>query len=195
MKHCCKCKDFTDDFNKNKSKADGLSTECRKCTKVYLENYRQQQDYKEKQKEYMKEYREDNKEDLAAKHKIYIGNNKEADIKRKSDWYQKNSDKVKKRIYSYKDEHKDQYRLYANKRIASKKTVMVENFTFDNIIEKYGDKCVYCSGIFEHIDHYVPLSKGGEHTLENVRPSCARCNLTKNNKMPEDFMKTLRNKK
>jgi 5-methylcytosine-specific restriction endonuclease McrA len=96
--------------------------------------------------------------------------------------------KVKQRVCLYKLKHKDQYRLYNNKRMALKKAMTVEDFAFDDIIEKYGSKCVYCGGKFEHIDHYVPLSKGGEHTLDNVRPSCANCNLKKNNKMPEDFL-------
>jgi 5-methylcytosine-specific restriction endonuclease McrA len=30
-----------------------------------------------------------------------------------------------------------------------------------------------------HVDHLIPLSKGGEDTLENVRPSHAVCNLQK----------------
>lgn len=30
-----------------------------------------------------------------------------------------------------------------------------------------------------HIDHVIPLVKGGSHTLENVRPSHAICNLKK----------------
>jgi len=192
MKYCSKCKDFTDDFNKNKSKPDGLATECRKCVRKYAEEYRQRQGHQEKNIEYQKEYRVENKEVLDEKKKVYTENNKIAHIERRQRWYQKNSDKVKQKIYSYKKEHKDQYRLYANKRVALKKTTVVEDFTFNDIIEKYGDKCVYCGGNFDHIDHYIPLSKGGGHTLKNVRPSCESCNLTKNNKMPEDFLKMKR---
>lgn len=33
-----------------------------------------------------------------------------------------------------------------------------------------------------HVDHLVPLSKGGSDTLENVRPTHAVCNLRKNAK-------------
>ena len=35
-----------------------------------------------------------------------------------------------------------------------------------------------------HLDHYMPLSKGGAHSISNVVWSCAACNLTKNNKLP-----------
>jgi len=30
-----------------------------------------------------------------------------------------------------------------------------------------------------HLDHVVPLSKGGSDTLENVKPSHAKCNIAK----------------
>jgi len=34
-----------------------------------------------------------------------------------------------------------------------------------------------------HVDHLIPLSKGGEDTLENVRPAHAVCNLQKANSL------------
>jgi 5-methylcytosine-specific restriction endonuclease McrA len=34
-----------------------------------------------------------------------------------------------------------------------------------------------------HIDHVIPISKGGTDTLDNVRPSHAKCNLSKGNKI------------
>lgn len=37
-----------------------------------------------------------------------------------------------------------------------------------------------------HLDHVVPLSKGGTHTYDNVRTSCAACNLRKGARMPAE---------
>lgn len=34
-----------------------------------------------------------------------------------------------------------------------------------------------------HLDHIVPLSKGGEHSYENVQATCKACNLFKNNSL------------
>ena len=45
-------------------------------------------------------------------------------------------------------------------------------------IKKIGG-CFYCGGKFEHIDHIVPRSAGGSELLENLVPSCRRCNLRK----------------
>lgn len=39
-----------------------------------------------------------------------------------------------------------------------------------------------------HVDHAVPLSRGGENDLRNVVVACPACNMRKiNNKMPEEF--------
>ena len=38
-----------------------------------------------------------------------------------------------------------------------------------------------------HIDHIIPLSKGGAHIQENVQPTHAMCNCLKGNKLPETY--------
>ena len=63
------------------------------------------------------------------------------------------------------------------------------------VISVYGTKCYICSNEIDfnsprkagiagwenglHIDHVIPLSKGGVDTLENVRPAHGKCNLAK----------------
>ena len=37
-----------------------------------------------------------------------------------------------------------------------------------------------------HIDHVIPLSKGGPDTIENVRPSHGQCNIIKSSNIIED---------
>ncbi|CAO0836155.1 Bacteriophage protein OS=Streptomyces microflavus OX=1919 GN=Smic_81110 PE=4 SV=1 [Streptomyces microflavus] len=36
--------------------------------------------------------------------------------------------------------------------------------------------CAFCGGPYDDIEHLVPLSKGGEHSLDNIVPSCRDCN-------------------
>lgn len=46
-----------------------------------------------------------------------------------------------------------------------------------------GGKCSYCDcGIFEHVDHIVPVSRGGSNLISNLAPSCSPCNLQKKNR-------------
>lgn len=46
----------------------------------------------------------------------------------------------------------------------------------------YGHRCVYCGRTMARLtmDHIVPLSQGGAHTLQNVVPACQSCNSRKN---------------
>lgn len=47
------------------------------------------------------------------------------------------------------------------------------------ILARWGHRCAYCPGIATHLDHVVPLSKGGTDTENNIVPACAPCNLSK----------------
>ena len=54
----------------------------------------------------------------------------------------------------------------------------------NSIFERDGGKCRHCEGpliygeIF-HIDHLIPVSKGGTNDPANLALSCVRCNLVK----------------
>ncbi len=53
--------------------------------------------------------------------------------------------------------------------------------------EMFGNSCWICGKNDEKLtsDHVKPLSKGGSNWLCNLRPACARCNSTKDNKWRE----------
>ena len=99
--------------------------------------------------------------------------------------------------YDHSDKGKMMYRLAAACRRARIKENGVEEFSYEdlrifwlgqNILD---DRCYYCLKSLpdgpEHIDHYIPVAKGGSHTKVNLRPSCADCNLKKRDKDPIDF--------
>jgi 5-methylcytosine-specific restriction endonuclease McrA len=54
-----------------------------------------------------------------------------------------------------------------------------------------GVKCAYCGvvifGKAVHIDHEIPLSRGGKHEISNLRPACKPCNSSKHNKMLHEW--------
>lgn len=44
----------------------------------------------------------------------------------------------------------------------------------------YGDACLSCgSKESVEVDHVIPLTKGGTHTVENLQPLCRSCNASK----------------
>jgi len=57
------------------------------------------------------------------------------------------------------------------------------------ILAYHNASCVWCGtyrGPF-HMDHVVPLAKGGPHSADNVAPACAPCNTAKRDINPADF--------
>lgn len=51
------------------------------------------------------------------------------------------------------------------------------------IVDRFNGLCAYCLSPNDlTIEHIKPLSKGGNHSAENVIPACRRCNHMKNAK-------------
>jgi 5-methylcytosine-specific restriction endonuclease McrA len=55
--------------------------------------------------------------------------------------------------------------------------------------------CHWCLRLTErherHVDHKVPLSRGGEHTASNLCIACWNCNVAKGDLFPEEFKPTV----
>lgn len=74
-------------------------------------------------------------------------------------------------------------RYQARKRNATRGTV-----DYDAILAQYGMECHICGHSIPsradlHFDHVIPLSKGGLHSMENIKPSHATCNMRKSAKL------------
>ncbi len=81
-----------------------------------------------------------------------------------------------------------------NQRRRSRKKSVGGEFTATDIKDLYatqGGRCYYCSIDIEagyHIDHMLPISRGGTNGPENLALACAPCNLSKHTKTAEEFM-------
>jgi 5-methylcytosine-specific restriction endonuclease McrA len=60
---------------------------------------------------------------------------------------------------------------------------------WDMLIEFYGDSCMYpyCVRTDLTLDHIVPLSKGGAHSVDNFQILCSRHNSSKGNHHSTDY--------
>lgn len=64
--------------------------------------------------------------------------------------------------------------------------IMTDSLRYD-IMKRDGFKCVLCGrkaedGVKLHVDHIIPVSKGGKTIENNLRTLCDSCNLGKSNK-------------
>lgn len=169
MKICTKCKIEKElcEFYKRKDSVSGYRGICKKCTKVN----------KEYNKKYKSEYYIKNEDEIKKKKAIHYKNNKDA-IKKKSKEYRESD---KGRIVKRNSTHK---------RRSIKNNGNVKTNDILKLIETT-KKCYWCECNIKnkevHIDHYIPLSKGGKHNIDNLVISCSTCNLRKNAKDPLKF--------
>ena len=105
-----------------------------------------------------------------------------------------------KRKYYAKYPHKktELNRRRDRKKRARDKGLLTINFSTKDVLDLWGTDCHICNmgidmrvtrncgeGGWEeglHLDHVIPLAKGGNNIISNVKPSHARCNLQKSDK-------------
>ena len=217
-KICTKCKVGQDlsCFGKKTSASDGLAHRCRKCVREYRQSNKEhiQEYYKSyyyNNQAQIKATRDDNN----AYYKNYYQSNKKTIIE-KSKEYQKKYNEInrdiilaKRRLYNQKKkkerlEYDKKYRQTPEGKISSKnrnhkRRSITRNGDVTTLqlmeLEQNAKVCYWCNislkKVKVHIDHYVPLSKGGSHTLSNLVVSCPKCNQTKSAKDPLDFAQSL----
>lgn len=84
-------------------------------------------------------------------------------------------------------------RRYKDKRRVWEATGSVSNRDWKKTLNRYANSCAYCGAPGDlHMDHIVPLSRGGRHSIGNVVPACQRCNLSKHNKYVTEWKRTTR---
>lgn len=167
-KVCIKCgiwKPFKGGFNKNRKCRYGYQTVCKGCRLGY--DRKRYEANKERIAKYKRQWNEANKERIAEYSRQWAKANPEKKI------------------------------LASQRRCALKAAATVEHFTADQLLTYFeanygGQSCIYC-GTEDNptVDHLIPLSRGGAHSLKNLAPACLSCNCSKGAKTPEEFLEYL----
>jgi 5-methylcytosine-specific restriction endonuclease McrA len=88
-----------------------------------------------------------------------------------------------------------EYRLYHRQKSKRRKALErgsiglhVTGKQVDARFAQFNHCCAYCGTTGDlHIEHVVPISKGGTHVLSNIVPACKGCNLSKRDKDAEGW--------
>ena len=198
-------KEIKDFFNSKHFKS-GNDAQCKYCRTEYQRNNRDsllqyKKEYylrnKKIQLQSQKNKYEENIEYSRIKSREYLALNKERINKKRRIRNSTPQEKIK--IF----ERLKAYRLTENGRLSNlnyrhKRRSIVKNtntIILNKLVEVVEDskKCYWCGlefngGIKKSIDHFIPLSRGGTHSLDNIVISCISCNCKKSNKMPEEFL-------
>lgn len=186
MKRCtlCRVEQPFDQFAPQPNNGDGLHAHCRTCTRArwkawHAGSYRGEFAARRKQKS--RDYYHSNREAVAAR----------AKARRADATPEQRAARAAKRRARY-HELGEVARLkglhYAHARNALKLGNVVAAVDLAAILAEHGMVCHLCGGDIAtradlHFDHVVPLSLGGAHEPENIRPAHAFCNLSKGNRI------------
>lgn len=206
---CAHCKKelTVDNFSPRKNCKRGYKSWCRTCRKEEHKQYREK--YKEELLEKEKRYREQNREKIRENHKKFT----EANRKRINEWhrkhYRENIEREKEKYRQYRmkypdkikaaqkkfkekdiDKFHEKYNVYAQIRRARIRE-LPSNYTNEQWVETkqyFSNTCCYCGEEKELTqDHFIPLSRGGGYTKENIVPACGICNSRKLDSLFENW--------
>lgn len=196
LRTCFRCKkDYpqtAEYFTIDKRRKDGLTNRCRSCDREYHNQY--YDTHKEKHLASGRKYRENNREKVRAAEKRRYYKNHDHMLIMKAKWRENNREKVNditKKHY-WKDAEKSRRRarvVHSTRRMLGG----TPDYTGDDIkmlYETQKGRCWWCGRKLDnkyHIDHRIPLAKGGADKLTNLCIACPDCNHRKYSKMPWEF--------
>lgn len=192
-------------FPKRKANKDGLYSYCKVCSAARTAEYRRanpEKVAKQKAEHYANhrerilaeqaKYRAENPEKMAAQDAAKYLANREKILAKVAAYRTANPEKVAAVKAAWYEEHYEQVVVYRRNRRARERNAPGTH-TAEDVQSQYDrqdGKCRWCGcevGDNYHVDHVVPLSKGGSNWPSNLVVACPSCNLSKHSKHPMDF--------
>jgi 5-methylcytosine-specific restriction endonuclease McrA len=167
-KICTKCgqEKLLDAFSKCSAAKSGIRSACRECCSTSSRAWREAN--LETFLAGKRKWREANDDKVRAWHRDYHEANRETILAGKREYRQANPE-VK--------------RNQGHRRRARKAENGVFLVTKKDIARLLLQPCAYCGAVAEHIDHVIPISRGGAHKIGNLVAACSSCNLRKGSKL------------
>ncbi len=120
--------------------------------------------------------------------------NRERILRNRIEYQQKNKEKIRERTKRYRKNNPGKINALVAKRNSKMKVPIkqIELIRSIYMLASSNEKktCYYCQKDFTipvHVDHVIPLAKGGPHSIENLCLACPKCNITKNAKLPDQI--------
>ena len=133
-----------------------------------------------------KAYYQSHKAELDAKRNARHKANRNAAIAWQKAYYQLH--KAERNAYdkAYYENHRSESAEKDARRRARVNAAFVEYVSRDLVYKRDGGRCHVCGRKVRknrwHMDHIIPLARGGEHSYRNVAVACPKCNLSKGTK-------------
>lgn len=203
----CKEKKLLDCFYKHKHNPDGFTYSCKECIKIrvnkwYYNNLEstkyQRKQYREKNKTKIKknkqEYYKHNKKRIKLKVFNYYNSNHAIILNKSREYYNKNRETslASRRQWNIDNPERRREQRWLYKVRKKKQLGFLPKKYIDLLWYNQKGLCYYCQCNLEisgkHIEHMLPLSRGGLHDISNICLSCPNCNLSKGTKTDKEFL-------
>ena len=133
-------------------------------------------------------------EKAKARHAAWRAAHPEKAKARHAAYYASHKEEAKARDAAWRAAHPEEAASQSRRRRARKRQAEGTH-TASDIKDQYTrqkGKCFWCGGRVGkqyHVDHVVPLSRGGGDGPDNLVIACAACNLQKGDKLPHEWAK------
>lgn len=126
---------------------------------------------------------------------LWNRNNRERKAATSKRWHDKNRQVVNEKQRQRKRNQPEYYTNLANVRRARKQANGVFKILERELKAIRRQPCFYCNQLTKRmtLDHIIPISKGGRHSIGNLLPSCLPCNASKGNKLLIDYLQYRKN--
>lgn len=177
----CEIEKPLDQFHKDKNALGGHSRRCKVCAINHASTWQR-----------------DNQERVNKRNLEWKANHHAQVLVSNSRYRTENQEAIQQRMEKWRDDHREQRRAEARAYIRANKTkananwhrrrarlmgATVEPVSREAVWERDKGICHICHKMCDpsqwHLDHIIPLSKGGEHSMANTAVSHAECNRKK----------------
>lgn len=141
---------------------------------------------------YAAQYHESRREELVARSLRYYHDHKTEYQARSRAWRLRNPDRLAENRCRYEHANPDMVRAWRRNRRARLSGSQGSHTAADERAQmrRQGGCCYYCGeGVSggHHVDHVIPLARGGGNDPSNLVVACPQCNLRKHTKLPHEF--------
>lgn len=174
LKACKKCgveKDLIEEFYAHKQCKDGRSPYCKECAKAVSRAWALANP------------------ERAKGHRAKWLSDVERKRRKEREWKAANPEKSNKRNAEWARRHPEAVRAKAARRRALKSAYEGLDYTGKDVLlllESQAGACAYCDAPLNadyHVDHIMPLSRGGGNGPDNICIACPRCNMSKGDRL------------
>jgi len=195
--------------------SSGFTSACKACRQAKDKHYNAT--HKQEKSEYNHQYRTQNRERLLAANKTsegraknaarqreyraqhpdlwnqYKEHHREEILQQQSEYRKANRQVIVERSTRWRLNNREKHNAIARNRHARKRNAPGKHTSADIQIQyrSQSGRCWWCGKSLNpldyHVDHRIPLSRGGSNAPENLCVSCPTCNMSKSDKLPHEW--------